>query len=508
MSSILGDRADLPAKMNGKKKRSAAPRIYQWLKKEDPELAGAVHELCLEGALASGATLLYPTDAAYRNEIIDRVNSGDTNEAARLMESLIIPDAVRNGADFLSRPVGNALGVKLAVKSADGMKVQLAEGVALELARSFPNSEDVAVWRVTSGRLPLEGEPFDAYPRRAAGGGHHKRHAVKGGADNPRRCLARRVEEKFCARMLRNKCAGYDPYLAKSVSLLNYLKATHPEVLAAVLPMIDYDPLVTFYLLLEPYKAQAPFVIPEEVLFGPNGWCGASAYGDALAEYKAFFNGAAGSGSKGPYVFSAPDKVSSRVDAERQRQGGGRPNPQKVQKVYAALIAQNTIDGLQPVLPEGTLAALPGNKKLWQDEFRFVVGEAACSMRNKPVFDVHDFQTILQDLEFAYAGNKYDSEFPFFRDPQSRTDVLLLAKFINSSDFLYMPVPPDMAAVPRGSMKMDDTMVYNRNAWSLAILGRTVNMVNTSGLSPKCLAELRVYASLHGGQLPAELSSK
>jgi hypothetical protein len=497
---------------NGKKKtQTASPRIYQWLKKEDPRLADVIRELCLEGALASSkATFLYPTDAKYREEIISLTDAGDSNEAAKLVESLIVPDGMRSGTDFLSRDVGSLLGVKYSVEGAEGGKVRIAQGVVLEPEKTFSNNENFAVWRVVSGRLPLSGERY-APPSRATGGGQRARARGGGPDENSRRCLAKRVELKFIQRMGHNKCRGYDPYLAKSVSLLNFLKVTHPDVFTAVLPMVDYSPLVTFYLLLEPYKTQGTYIIPDVILFGPSGWCGASAYTDALAEYKAFFGASAGqaTGQKMPYVFSAPDAVSSRIDAERQKQGGGRPNPQKVQAAYMTLVTKNTIDEsspLRPVFPEGTLAALPGGKKQWQDEFRFVVGEAAIAMCNKPVFDLHDFQAMVQDLEVAYPGNNYDSEFSFFRTGASRSDVLLLAKFINSTDFLYVPVPPNMAAISRGSMKLDDYTVYNRNAWSLAVLNRTTGMVNPSGLSPKALAEIRVYAALHGGQLPAELS--
>jgi hypothetical protein len=79
-------------------------------------------------------------------------------------------------------------------------------------------------------------------------------------------------------------------------------------------------------------------------------------------------------------------------------------------------------------------------------------------------------------------------------------------KFINSTDFLYLPVAPEAVGAAWGSMDPTDWAVYNRNAVALANLRRVTGMTRASGISPQALQELRIYAGLHGG-LPPEVAA-
>jgi hypothetical protein len=505
-------------------------RIFQWVEAKDADLADAIRALCLEGTLSPsgrspGVTFLYPKDKAYRDEIIDKAYSDEADEAAKLIESLIIPDALLQGADFQRRPVGSRLGVKYDVESADRGKVKLASGVELVPADDFHplarREGDLAVWIISKGRLPLSGESYraPAPERRAKNGG--ARHGGDASLNN-RQLLAANTEGEFDRCMKQDKCRTHNPYLAKVVSLLNFLKAKAGDVLLKVMPVLDYDPVVSFYLLLEPYKTRGDYLIPDSILFGDGAWNGADAYGNAVEEYKAVFRSMPGQEAMSatdsqsgqpvvPYVFRDRASVAAQIDVVRQQFGDLNPRqgPQVVQDVYAILAFQNTIQGMGPVLPDSTKAALAGSKKLWQDELRFTVHEALQTMRQMP-YSTDVFASIVRDLREAWPGNSYSDEIRLSNLADLKTNVgprpelLLLTKFVNSTDFLYMPVAPEVVGGAWGSMDPTDWQVYNRNAVALGNLQRTTGMIRAAGISPQALQELQIYAQTYG-QLPPEV---
>jgi hypothetical protein len=506
-------------------------RIYQWIEAQDASFAAAIRDLCLEGALSpggrGGVTFLYPKDNAYRAEIVDKAYSDDADEAVKLIESLIIQDALVTGTDFTRRAIGSRLGIKYVVEGADATKVKLAGGIELVPAEDFRplerRSKDIAVWVVAKGRLPLTGEAFKAAPQeRKKTPGAGARGGAESGTLNDRQLMAAAVEGEFDRCMRQDHCRTHNPYLAKVVSLLNFLQHRSPETYQKVLPMLDYDPVVCFYLLLEPYKARGEFLIADSELFGDGAWNGADAYGSAVAEYEAVFKSLASvqalcalDPSSGqpvvPFTFRDRAAVAAQVDVVRQQFASLNPRqgPQLVQDVYAVLSTQNDIRGLRPIFPDSTVRALAGSKKLWQDEFRFTVHEALQTMRSMP-YSTAVFASIVRDLRTAWPGDDYGGEIRLsnVKDLQlnvaPRNELLLLAKFINSTDFLYTPVAPDVVGGAWGSASNPmDWNVYNRNHAALQTLRLTKGMVRPSGISPQALAELQIYASIYGHLPPA-----
>jgi hypothetical protein len=165
-----------------------------------------------------------------------------------------------------------------------------------------------------------------------------------------------------------------------------------------------------------------------------------------------------------------------------------------------------------PILPDDTLKALAGSKKLWQDELRFTVHEALQTMRSMP-YSTDVFASIVRDLRTAWPGDNYGAEIRLSNVNDLRTNVaprnelLLLAKFVNSTDFLYLPVAPDVVGGAWGDPhNPTDWNVYNRNAAALQNLRRITGMNRPSGISPQALQELRIYAMTYG-RLPAEVTS-
>lgn len=516
--------------MSKKKAQSAKYcRIFQWIEAQDPAFAAAIDRLCLQGSLSpggrgAGITFLYPEDKAFRDEITEKAYSYDADEAEKIVCSLIIPDALLAGGDFNRRAVGSKLGVKYGVESADASKVKLTGGVELVPAKDFQTlakrEGTMAIWLITKGRPALSGEAYRAPAASAAKTGGR---AVRGGNGglSDRAQLAATTECEFDRCMKLDRCRAHHPFLARVVSLLNFLRMAAPDTYAAVLPVLDYDPVVTFYLILEPYKTAGEPLIPTALLFGPAGaaWNGAEAYADAVEEYKAVFRSMADQTQAGaagvPYVFRDRAAVAAQVDAVRQSLGAQTPRqiPQLVQAAYATLASQNSIQGLGPILPDAALQHLgaKGAKKLWQDEFRFTVHEALQTMRQMPVYSSDTFASIVRDVRLAWPGDRYEAEIRLANvadlsaNVAPRAELILLLKFVNSTDFLYTPVAPEVVGGAWGDPN-DPTSeeVYNRNAAALANLGRVQGMTRASGISPQALMELQIYARSHG-QLPAEV---
>jgi hypothetical protein len=504
-------------------KKSGQPekncRIFQWLESESPDLAAAYQAVCGEGWLSarrSGVTFLYPEDEKLRTEIANLpYTNGD--EAERVLKSLIIPQVLHTAADFAANKqnIGSLLGVKLAVTGTTAKGVTLEGGVKLELAASFKPLKSkealLAVWKITEGRPPTSGEEFKATKKAAAATGGD------GGARSARCALACKVERHFHECMVRDRCRAHNPYLAKVVSLLSFLKSQHPASFAAVQPMIDYDPAVTFYLLLEPYKTSgADFVLSDDILFGASGWHGAEVFGSAVTEYKEFF---AAAGDAQALLYSNRAGVASAIDRVRRSVGtaGKLAVPQAVRAAYQLLASQNSVSGMAPVLPAAALAALPGFKKLWQDEVRHLLHACFQRLYSMPDYAAggagqREYEQTVNLLRFTWPGNDYASESSLTNLEKIKSlavpDVehTALVMFTFSSDFLYMPVPPGEVGAYTGPQKKFDLSVYNRNACALAALDRFSAMVNPSGIDPATVAALRIYLAVHGA-LPADIQA-
>ena len=526
----------------GSKKLQKYCRIFQWVEVKDGALAGAIRDLCMEGALSggrrSGATFLHPP-AGVRKEIVEKAYSADPEEAIRLLDAHIIPDSVRTAADFKSG-VGSRLGIKLEVEDASGTSVKLKGGAKLKPASDFHplRKDNIAVWVVESGEVPLEGAVFEA-PKRGRGeyrGGDGDGGYDGGDALNSRQVLASTVENDYDKCMRADRCRTNDPYLAHSVSLLNFLKGSHPNVFLKILPMIDRDPAVTFYLLIEPYKTSgSDYVLSDNILFGSAGWNGAQVFEGAVSEFQGFFESlssqsalSAEDRSSGnpdvPYVFKDAGYVRSGIDNVRLQilgEDGRKANkiatPKLVHQVYETLIAQNAISGAQPILPDDTIRLLPGSKKLWQDELRFILHAALMEMRGLPSYQTAQFAEIVRMLRFSRPGNDYSAEAQLSnvkllqQNVSAQAEFSLLIKFINSTDFLYVPVPGDKVGGAWGNIPTTATMydprdlsVYNAEASKQRLLEgyKATGMDAPRQLNAGTIATIRHYVALHGSLPP------
>lgn len=492
---------EYPDRMAASKKLQRYCRIFQWVEEKDANLARAIRDLCMEGALSGGrhgVTFLFPAEPV-REQIIKLAYSKDPEQAVQILEAHIIPGSVRTSDEF-RKEIGTLRGVKLEAETAKASTVTLKGGATLKIASDFNplRKDNISVWVVESGAVPLEGPEYVVPSRGRKGtkkpGAEAPR--ARGGADkettmlSSRATLAVEVETAFDQCMRTDRCRTQDPYLSHTVSLLNFLQGSHPDLLITVLPIIDRDPVVSFYLLVEPYKeAPSDFLIPDNVLFGPSGWNAAKIYEGAVSEFEGFFEllgqQIAPSAQDPvtaepvvPYVFKDVEYVRSAIDTVRLNiigDDGGRANkvktPKQVREAYEILISQNTIASVCPILPNATIRALPGTKKLWQDELRFILHTGLKEIREWPVYEKDKFADLIRQLRFHWRGDHYSKESALsnFKDLENNVDPRaefdLLVKFISSSDFLYVPVPSEKITGGWGEIPVtsEDKALYNPN---------------------------------------------
>ncbi|CAB5385855.1 unnamed protein product [Rhizophagus irregularis] len=182
-----------------------------------------------------------------------------------------------------------------------------------------------------------------------------------------------------------NSFSQNNPYLNTVVGLLTFLKNNYTPKYEKILPVIDYDLLVTYYLLMEPYKTRKEFLIEDNILFGDGKWNGSRNANSTLSDFKAFFQAfdqafdqsTADMNSQTDqksYVFVRNSSLLSHmkgIHTELNDPYYGLNIPDKVISFYTQLSNSNSIENIGPVFPDSTYKGLAGLKKLWQDEFRF-----------------------------------------------------------------------------------------------------------------------------------------
>ncbi len=454
-------------------------KITQWIEQNDEPLAIAIRAMCMERGFfprrSTGVTFVYPS-AAVRKEIVAAVYSADPAAAEQLINAHLIYGALTTPAEF--KECGSKLGILLEAKSTDAKSVTLANGAKISPVPGFvPLRENkIAVWRVDSGSMPLEGKEYvPAFKRDRAA-------KVGGGPASSRRvAMGEKVAAEYDACM-RSGSHGVDPYLACTVSLLNFLKSDCPDHLAAVLPFLDRDPCTSFYLLVEPYTTNSSScLLPDEVLFGPRGWNCAEIFSSPVSEFGGFLDAAAAClQGDSAAIRGAIDRVRVHITGVDGRAMNAVRTPKAVQDAYVALGSHNTIDGAGPVLPPASLARVPGLKKLWQDELRFVLHAAMSHMRAR-AYSPDSFKSVLNMLRFDRPGNNYAAEASLssaeqlLKNVSPKAEFNLLIRFVCSSDFLYVPVAAAHIGASWGEVPTSSDTKQFRDSRDLSVFNAEVS---------------------------------
>jgi len=465
---------------------------FQWLEANEADLAQAIKGLCLDRLVgAHDITFLVP-GAAVQKEIIDGQNSGTdaaTDRANLLVKAHIVRAYLASPEDF-NRDLGSAAGVRLRAKDIKPSGVTLQDGAVLVRREANRRTgATFAIWDVKSGAVSTDGEHFEM--KKQAPGGHHK----QGGGGGMSRIGAAVLAESEFRAALACGCASA-AFLGRAFALLTHLRVCGGDTFLRAQGVIDLDPVITFYLLLQPFKTVGEYLVSDDLLFGANGWCGASIL-PTEDQWRALFEGG------GTLATTDAPRVQKLLCDFRVSVGTCDPRTavKKVRDAYAELETSNTVQGVGPVLG----AVAPG--RMVQDECRFTAALNLQEMYGAPgsAQALTAFDTVTQTFR-AYPGNSADETILLTFD---QTDPASMGRmggptwtFIMSTDLLYVPETlASLASLAAGfsttpnTTPGGDNRVYERN---LVALGLVSKHALASGSGAQALAELRLRTALSG----------
>ena len=345
---------------------------------------------------------------------------------------------------------------------------------------------------------PTKNEGIFNGPVLATSGEYYKTSAVGGDAITPKRLfddqmsaigrpvaidLASRLATNYSYNMLKDGCKSNNCYLSTVAGLLKYLESVSYERLDMVKNIVDYNPVISFYILVQPFrKAQsAPYLITDDTL---TAWLASELCNVAMVDAKA-------------YLLSLGVKKQRNVNIAR-----------------VAVLQLDTTDQMKKDLKQAYLDMYKNNQPaadvaLAADEFRFFMAAYLDGLQKD--FSQARFREILDFVQYCMPGNDLESESYLMKldvDATSSEAILKnvlglqLLRFVNSSASLYYA--SDVGNVAEGSMTLASDKVlsefYNITFNTYSRLEEFVPETVT-GLSHDCQQELKDYLKTPGNNL-------
>lgn len=509
-------------------------RIVHWLEDESPELARAFHITCLEIKLHPrrddpGVTLLYP-DEDLRKEIIAAAED-DTEKAVKLLGNLVLLNHFGTASDFASKTPGtlNRLSYEAAV---EGNVVKLGGATATRETKFAPTENfegRIAVWRV-KGKLALPTKPFTAQavpaaeraPRQKTGNGERKAHGGAPG-DSPRKNMAEAVEASMKLTLDTRGEGLFNPYLSAVVSIL---KVMGPRA-ATVAPYLDYNPVICFYVLVEPHLTDtSQALIPDEIFGDPalstvGGVVPRLHAGPPVQEFLDFFAG----------LNAAEARADAARTDETVRYGCNMLSS------CAEAVACITAAYEERAAKEGRPGT--GLRDMHRDEFRFRLRQTLLGLYNKAgpwrraAPSGEDFCTAVGNfVKYDMPGNSLGDELQICKGTASTREAMgALLLFTRATCLLYKAWPLECLDLkaPAGSTAsgsacwrrsmldpgLEEGLTFNYHyatyqdlmSWGPnVVIGGGSGSGGAGGLSPAAMAELRAIVRKTGGPPPDVLA--
>jgi hypothetical protein len=324
----------------------------KFLQKVNPDICSLlVNSGNLSYILSHKVTFALP-DEKYTQEIVQMYEMG-SDDATSILHSLFLFGTFRNVRDFGSkitsmnckeyktRQMGRAIELGCSDNSSrDSAIIEPTSTIIGDSKKSIP------VWEIKSGRLPLTGVECTLEEK------HETKTEQK--LSNMRKKLAATVESKFIAYA--ESKTGCNPYVKYSLSILNFIIMRHGNMLTDILPRLHTHPVVTFYLLFEPFKVKN-HLLSDELL---SAWCESYIYRtqDLAQEYHDVLNYIKEKTEDKKFkIFSQSEDFFMLVDSVRnvirkKYLNGPSAMVTEIRKSYELLYKENKIGQLIDVLPQ------------------------------------------------------------------------------------------------------------------------------------------------------------
>lgn len=455
------------------KKLKTHCRIFNWIRDENSELAQIMIDLCLEhitdtSKRQNSITFLMP-DSKLMNEIREKSEADNTKDARTIIKSLVIPLALPNKTAFKNKKIiGNkSLFTFPEAKIESNDEVTFGDKLSIKLNPvKFQNEYDhtMVVWNIIKGIPPSD------YKNEVGGSKGYIIEYIEpkktGGAinntiesqfkNNYRSVFAETVENMF-RKNIRNVHIK-NPYVSIVVALLKELiKDQH---IVKVKPILDINPIITFYLLIEPYKLVGEHLVSNDIF--TDDFLNSTIGSDFNCNnYIEIINKQIDS----PNVVFNDTKdfiiIINEIRTKLLNEQDPTLLPSKVLDIYNTLESDNMIKdvitkkSIINVLPEKLFNHYKNNhnKRLWQDEYRFMVGECLKNIKDEPnlLSKVNMFNNLISTLRYDIRGDNYSEElciinFENYKQLNAcvRDRVRMMQYFVNSSDFLFVGCQLDL----------------------------------------------------------------
>lgn len=451
-------------------------RIFNWIQDNDEEFAEVMTNLCIDriadtNKKHTSITFLMPK-GKLRTEIVDLAYSNTPEKAVDIIISLVLPYGFATLESFNNAPV-NQIGNKLRyvfpkIVKPNDKTVNFGDKLVIKAPHPKLVPRDNAriyVWDIESGQPPNN---FNKYVDKQEYVIPEGSRPVRGGADckldpisqlngKPRAIFAQAVEQMVRDEI--QKIHSKNPYLPVVVLLLQRLiEKQHYQIFLKVRPILDVDPIITFYILLEPYKLSGEYLVSDDI-FNQRLFDAIvkvrNIFEDPADEYRKILNRPI---DENVAVFNNTKGVIEVVNGLRNKllnDTEARLLPEEILRIYNYLEEKNEIKSasseaatITNVFPESLVAHYQNNhnKRLWQDEYRFIIGECLRTMKTEPDSEARAvvFNNLCNTLKINIRGDDYSNELCIMNYSDYpltvcvRDKVRMMQYFINSPDFLFI----------------------------------------------------------------------
>lgn len=417
-------------------------KIIKFLEDNHSTLYTIIKDLGLSRALIprknGGITFIVPHKNLLKS-IYDFAYNDEESRAVEIINSLIILDCLDTVADWDRKrsDIPNKLKQKIAIDRVNTHGVKLKNGAIIKPSKFVATKDrnNLSVWNLISGEIGSDGKPTDfKYNSKKTSNSKY----VSNGVERRRAELAHSLESAF------DKTRNTEKYLIYMSTLLQILKDEDRGLYNKIRPMIDASPVVSFYILVEPYKGDngMEYLIPGFIIQKCK-----TKFPNALSNWKSHF--------KLSDSDEAKDAVAEALNCVEHDDAKKQIKNIKVE--YAKFDAG---EGLGSTFPKSTMThyqMFPGLKK-WQDCARHIIRQLfrlgkmeRVDMMNE-LFDVYNpenFNTLITDMSYYKRAGTLEIY-------QAMT-----GKFVRSDLFMYYPHKPHITEDENTDYYID----YSGHTW-------------------------------------------
>ena len=462
-------------------------KIINWLKIVDNEFAEHLGNLCMVDILSvnpkytSSITFLMPN-----KKLLEKIYESDVEKASQIISSCVIPFGVATSQAFENFSKADNLGNKAyyhfpEILESDKTSITFKNGLKIS---SDPKSSDNSnitkygfigrekkekkigisyVWYIVKGEPPHADNSKDAKSGYKLPQGNRVK---KGGEEttfSKREALTSKLYDIFRAA-LNNTSVGYSDIFTRACIVIfnNLLKDTCQATFVKVRPIIDINPIVTYFLIVEPYK-QHNYLLQDDQLFRNLDneaflqQIQTMSETDVMEKYLDIINKDLRCVDNESAIYNQTNKIVSNVIKIRDELLNQNFQISSILSYYNSLETTNILGysgtTIAKIFPDALFVhysdKVNKNKKLWQDEVRFVIHGFLSSMRlSYGVERIATFNKLMFTMQKEMPGNNYTDELCILNVDKSttfngliacqRTKLQVMQHFVNSSCFLFI----------------------------------------------------------------------